>query len=447
MSNNLVGRALEAFQHAERRVPAYRILLAEAGICREDIRDGNDFLKLPILEKKDTFQRFPIEQLCVDGTIGHLGTVLTSSGHSGIFAFGLTGADALSATVEWIDDALDTLFQVRSKPTLLINCLPMGVKVHTRACTLAETSVRADMAIGLVKAFGGHFSQLIFVGEAAFIKHLLEMGRDSGVNWKDLLIHVIVGEEPLAENARRYLEGMLGADLKKPAQGMIVSSMGVAELGLNLFSEAPPIGQLPLLRRVLHENTSLRHALLGRREWVPSLFAYDSRRIFVEFDAAGRLLVTTLDLGLRVPLVRYATGDCGGFIHIPPRLRPAIESLGVSCELLDQISCVMIEGRGQHALAGNIRVYPEEVKEGIYADPSLAVLTTANFRLVSGDRSALVRIQLSPTVTPSENLDLLFFAEITRYVSAPIRVSCERYEDFGSGMALDYERKFAYLGR
>ena len=446
MEPSFADLAVDSFRRAANLVSAYRILLDESGLTPGQIRGPDDFRLLPILEKKDTFQRFPIEQLCIDGKLGRLGTVLTSSGHSGIFAFGLTDADAMPATVAWVDDALDGLFQVRTKPTLLINCLPMGVKVHTHACTLAETSVRADMAVGLVKAFGKHFTQIILVGEAAFLKHLLELGKSGGVDWLPLTVHVIAGEEPLAENARRYLEHLLGTKVNDPKAGMIVSSMGVAELGLNLFSEVPPPGQLPLLRRTLHDNPSLRKAILGQRKWVPSLFTYDPRRIFVEFHQ-GRLIITTLDPALRVPLVRYATGDRGQFLSISPDLRTELESAGLSSEILEWLPIVAIEGRGDHALAGTTPVYPEAVKEGIYYDHALAALTTANFRLVSGSDHVRVRIQLSPGQTPSPEAQQGFAEAINRYVDAPVVVSCETYEAFGSGMALDYERKFQYLGR
>jgi phenylacetate-CoA ligase len=174
--------ALEAFGRAAGSVPAYRTLLREAGINIEAIKTPADFKTLPVLEKTSTFQRFRLVELCRDGELGRLGSVLTSSGHSGIFAFGLNDAESLPAISTWIDDLLDFLFGVRSKPTLLINCLPMGVKIPTQACTLAETSVRPDMAVALVKAFAADFSQIILAGEAAFIKHLLELGRKSGVN-------------------------------------------------------------------------------------------------------------------------------------------------------------------------------------------------------------------------------------------------------------------------
>ena len=144
--------SLEAFHRAATRVPAYQMLLNEASIHPESIKTPTDFLRLPVLEKQNTFQRFPIEQLCLDGQLGQLGSVLTSSGHSGIFAYGLNAVNSLQETMQWIDDLLDLLFAVRSRSTLLINCLPMGVKVPTGACTLAETSVRPDMAVGLVEA-------------------------------------------------------------------------------------------------------------------------------------------------------------------------------------------------------------------------------------------------------------------------------------------------------
>jgi phenylacetate-CoA ligase len=258
-------------------------------------------------------------------------------------------------------------------------------------------------------------------------------------------VHVIAGEEPLAENARKYLEHLLGTDVTRPEDGVIASSMGVAELGLNLFSEIPPLAPLIRLRRLFHENPALRQRVFGSRVSVPSLFTYDPRRIHVEFDSAGRLIVTTLEPYLRVPLIRYATGDRGHFLDLPAEIRTEVESAGIPWELFQAIPVVAIAGRGDHASAGEIAVYPEEVKEGIYAESRLAALTTANFRLVSGPKNVRVRIQLSPGVMRAEEMERDFLEALSRYVAAPLVVSCEPYESFGSGMALDYERKFSYL--
>ena len=144
---------LNAFRNAAARVPGYRKILETAGVRAEEIRGPEDFHRLPVLSKATTFRQFDVEELCVDGVLGELGTLLTSSGHSGVFAFGVTNSHALDATTQWVDDSLDMIFGVRSQRSLLLNCLPMGVKVPTRACALAEVSVRPDMATGLVRSF------------------------------------------------------------------------------------------------------------------------------------------------------------------------------------------------------------------------------------------------------------------------------------------------------
>jgi phenylacetate-CoA ligase len=431
---------LEAFRRAARSVPAYRGILARCGVNADAVSNMDDFARVvPVLDKQATFGSYDVADLCADGQLGDLAAVLTSSGHSGKFAFGLYDVGGGGAEVEWTDAALDMVFGVKSRRTLLINCLPMGVKVFTRCCTLGETSVRADMVMALVKQFGRRYEQIILVGEAAFIKHVLELGLSQGVNWKDLLVQVIVGEEPLAENARKYLQQLLGIDPRDPATGLVGSSMGVAELGLNLFFELPP---LIAARRALHENETLRRSFLGDATVVPMIFAYDPLRIFVEIGEHGRLIITTLDPSRRLPLIRYAPGDFAAAIPAA-----VLEALGATVPAVGGVVPLLaVLGRGQYVQSASAPVFPEAVKEGIYHEPELAAKTTANFRLVAGQKAATVRIQLVPGAAPSPQLDERFAAAMAHYVPAALQVRCELYETFGSGMSLDYERKFDYTG-
>lgn len=221
-------------------MPAYRQILAESGVGPSEITTLDEFkARVPVIDKGMTFGRFGVAELCRGGEMGQVAAVLTSSGHSGHFAYGIYSHEDFEAASDHIDDALDAFFNVRSRPTLLINCLAMGVKVYTRACTLGETSVRADMVTALVSEFGRHYAQVILVGEAAFIKHALELGRRQGLDWGSMPVHIIVGEEPLAENARKYLEILLGAGRTMRDKRLIISSMGVAEIGLNFLFELP----------------------------------------------------------------------------------------------------------------------------------------------------------------------------------------------------------------
>lgn len=444
-SDTSAARALEAFHQAAARVPAYAQLLAERGITPGQVRTAHDFRRLvPVLDKQSTFGRFSLPELCLDGQLGPLAGVLTSSGHGGRFSFGLYAAESAGTEVDRLDAALDQLFQVRTRPTLLVNCLPMGVRVATRWCTLAETSVRADMVTAIVSRLGEHYEQILLVGETAFLKHVLELGVRQGIDWTALRVQAIVGEEPLAENARRYLERLLGIDPDRPETGLVGSSMGVAEVGLNLFFELPP---LISLRRALHVDPALREALLGAPgPYAPCVFTYDPSRLLVETDHANRLVLTALDLDRRIPMIRYATGDVARTLTDPRSQASVARALGPGAQALSQVPIVLVFGRGQFALAGTTPVYPEQIKEGLYHDADLAAMTTANFRLHSGPERAAVRVQLSPGVEPEPSLRRRFAAAIAPYAAASLEVACEAYDQFGSGMSLDYERKFDYLG-
>ena len=434
---------ISAFKKAAADVPAYQQILAEAGADPAGIETLEDFCtKVPLLDKPSTFGRFPVAQLCRGGNLGRPAGVLTSSGHSGNFAFGIYNAADAQEEMEQIDDALDLVFRVRSKSTLLINCLPMGVQVPTRACTLAQTSVRPDMATILVKVLGSHYEQIILVGEAAFIKHVLELGQSQDIDWKKLLVHVIVGEEPLAENARKYLGGILGTDTFHPENGVIASSMGVAELGLNLFLEFP---QVSMMRRIIHESPQIRKTIFPDfAACTPMLFTYNPERIFIEITEKSELVISTLDPNRPIPLIRYRTGDVAQILN-PDDLAPWIPHLNEKADALRELPLIAVTGRGEAILSGDAHVYPEEVKEGIYHDPDLAAKTTANFRLRSGPDRGLLRIQLSPQVTDQPELSQRFADAIAHYVTPPLEVKCQTYEEFKDGMTLDYERKFPYI--
>jgi len=440
-----VDRLIEAVRTAAARVPAYSALLAEGGLRPESIKTLEDFSRLPLLDKRNTFQRFGLHQLCLDGELGSVGSVMTSSGHSGVFAFGLEPRQGEHARMRQLDDALDTIFGVRSRSTLIVNCLPMGVCVRSECCTVGDTSVRPDMAVSLIDAFSPYYDQVILVGETAFIKHVLELGTRHGIDWEHLLVHAILGEEIVAENGRKYLEGILGTAPGDVQTGLIVSSMGIAELGLNLFAEAPPGLPIIALRRALHENKELRSELLGPDALIaPSIFTYDGERSYVEF-VRGQLVITTLDPSRRIPLIRYVSGDVGGFMDLPECAEGVLKSQGIDVDVLRQIPLVSILGRGECITVGDERVFPEQIKEGLYHDPKLARLTTANFRLASGQRGGVLRIQLAPRVGPGAELNELFAEAIARYVACPLEVRCEAYDCFAGGMSLDYERKFDYL--
>ena len=309
---------LDALHAAARDFPWYRTLLREQGLDPADIADATAFSqRCPILTKANTFDRFPLDQLAATTPIASLAGVLTSSGHGGRFSFGLQTRAQVASGGRAIDAALDDAFGVATHTTLAVNCLPMGVGFSSDRMTVATTSVREDMAVALIKAFGPSYDQLVVVADPLFANQLLDHAGREGLDWRRHRVHVVLGEETFGERFRAYLSSCLGLDLDRPERGYVMSSFGVGELGLHLLFETPAT---IAVRRTLAEDPALAHDLGmsdGARLPVPMMFAYHPSRTFLEIvepntEGYGRLAISMLDPALPIPLLRYQTGTWRG---------------------------------------------------------------------------------------------------------------------------------------
>lgn len=440
-------RVLRAFRRAASRVPAYMEILAEHGVDPRDIRSIAEFQSLcPTLNKNNTFARFSLEALCVASALDNLAGVMTSSGHGARFGYGLSTRAQAQHTSDAIDLGLEYAFQVDSIKTLLINCLPMGVRFSSNSVAVAETSVREDMAVALATEFGSFFGQIIFVGDPLFLKLLTDYARDHGVNWKKHRMHLIIGEETFGENYRNYLADHFHIDADDPSGGMIGSSMGVGELGLNLFYETP---QTIKLRRQAHANPEFFEALFGvspKAAPLPMLFVYNPLRCHVETvgtDAAGYgdLTVSMSDLESALPLLRYQTGDIARLLSQQDIARACARAgLPLPGNLL--LPIIALKGREKDRLPDG--TYTGQYKDALYARRDIAIKLTGAFRLEHDPgESMLIHVQLRRGFQAEDGLRERIASEFPGAI-LPEQVCIWAYDQFPFGMTLDYERKFSY---
>lgn len=439
-------RVLRAFRRAASRVPAYAKILAEHGVNPRDIRAIADFRSLcPTLNKNNTFARFPLDALCVASALDDLAGVLTSSGHGARFGYGLNTRVQAKHAGDAIDLGLEYAFQVDSRKTLLINCLPMGVRFSSNSVAVAETSVREDMAVALATEFGRFFEQIVFVGDPLFLKLLTDYARDHGIDWKKHRVHLIIGEETFGENYRNYLADHFHLNADDPAGGLIGSSMGVGELGLNLFYETP---QTIKLRRQAHANPEFFEALFGispEDTPLPMIFVYNPLRCYVETvgaDAAGfgDLTVSMTDIESALPLLRYQTGDVARLF--------SRQDIARACERARfpppgrlTLPIIALKGRAKDQLPDGTHI--GQYKDALYAHRDIAFRLTGAFRLEHAGERMLIHAQLRRGFQAEDGLRERLAAEFPGAIS-PEQVCVWGYEQFPYGMTLDYERKFSY---
>jgi phenylacetate-CoA ligase len=440
------SRVLSEFRRAAAGVPAYRTLLDEEGVRTSDVRDLASFSRVcPLLSKSNTFDRFPLDQLSVGGQLLDVADVLTSSGHGGRFSFGVINRKQASAAAEVIDQAFDDAFGINARKTLVINCLPMGVGFSSHRMTVATTSVREDMAVALVEAFGHFYEQLILVGDPLFMKKFTDYARDRGVDWSRYRVNAIVGEEVFGEHFRGYLAECLGLNVGRPDEGYVMSSFGVGELGLHLCYETPAtIG----LRRAALDNPAFAHDLLGTGDHdggaPPMIFTFNPLRTFmeaVERDANGygRLTISMLDSERSIPLLRYQTGD---IVRLLDRSRIAAVARRHDIQLDSDLPAVLLALRGREKDAlpngSHVSVY----KDALYADHRIARRLTGAFRLIfSGGSTMHVQLRASESSDPLLEQGILHAVALRL---RPTRLRVWPYAAFPFGMALDYERKFTH---
>jgi phenylacetate-CoA ligase len=432
---------LKVFRQYASSVPAYTKLLKEKGVNPESITSVAAFKRLvPIIDKYDTFIKYEnrISNLCVNGELGDIVSVLSSSGYSGRFSYGLISREEDKAGRNMLDLYLDQRFQIEKRRTMLINCLPMGVKVASERTVVGDVSVRPDMAIALVRSFGKDFDQIIMIGENTFMKCMLELGLEKGIVWSDYNVRIIVGEESFPETYRTYMASLLQKDVDRAEEIIVGSSMGISELGLSVFQESIDTIRI---RRKLDAQPELRKKYFGDVSFTPMIFNYIPMVFYVEEqkkegDEFPEFILTPLSLKRRLPLIRYNTHDKG--MHIEP-------GADLKKDITTNLPMVAIFGRGDHIVVTGKRVYTEGVKETIYGDIAFASKVTGNFLLPPGvheQKPVTLRVHMKKGITATPAIKKEAEEVIAKHYGDLLRTELVEFE----GMTLDFERKLPYLG-
>ncbi len=438
--------AVLAVQQAARHSAAYRTLLLEAGLQPSTVGPATLLSRLPVLTKNNTFGRFSLAELSRPVPPTALGDVLTSSGRGGPpFGFRLTTRQQHEASWFDIDLGLQDVFGVDERPTLLVNCLPMGVVFRSRAVTVANVSVREDMACAILRDVGPRFAQTLLCTDPLFIRPLLAEGRRAGVDWQQLQTSVILGEEMLVESQREYIAARMGITLDEGGTRLVGSSFGVGELGLNLLFETRTT---IALRRALRDLGTAQEwlGLPPSDRVLPSVFCHNPLRCHIEVlhpdsQGYGELCFTLLDRQAVIPLPRFATGDMG-------RLLPA-DTVKALCQAhalpAPWLPVVLVRGRIKDRPPGQPSV--EQVKDWIYTDHALADLLSGAFTIETGPSDQVVLtlqqgadsagIDLRPPLEP-------LLAKAAQAGFPGLSVKFRTSSALGWGVGLDHERKFNY---
>lgn len=432
------AKLLGLFREVARDVPAYARFLARHGVEPERVDSLAAFRALPVTTKDNYYRQNALPDLCRHGRLEACDMLALSSGSTGEPAAWprfVTHELESSARFEQI---LGNAFAAAERRTLAVICFALGSWVgglYTLACcrhlaakgyplTVVAPGNQPAEILRALGAVGAHYDQWVLFGYPPFLKDVVDLGAQSGVDWSTKPTRLVMAGEVFGEEWRDWMCQRLG--VAEPATAT-ASLYGTADAGV-LANETPLSIRI---RRALSRRPEVARELFGEAR-LPTLCQYDPGHRYFEVDQ-GWLLFSG-DGG--VPLLRYKILDRGGVIG-ERELRDFLARRNVELEAParaasgerdnPELPFVYVFGRSSFAVSFyGANVYPENVSSGIER-PELLQHVTGKFVLeVRHDGQQNTWLQLAVELRRGEAGSAGLAAEVAGHVQeALLRLNSE----------------------
>ena len=310
-------KAINLFKETVKRVPGYRDFLAGHKVNSEEIKTFEDFKKLPIIDKKNYLDQYPLEQTMRDGEISKSYMITCSSGSTGKPYFWPRLPEKDKVIPRAMELMYTEFFEIDKKRTLIIINLALGTwaagelaaessRIVARKSNLPLTVITPGLnleeTIRIFREIGNKFEQTIIVGYPPFVRDVIDTGMKEGLDWKQFNLKLLIGGEGTSEEWRDYIAERIGT--KNNIKG-IISLFAAADAGI--IGHETPLSIF--IRRLIRKDSKLCQNLFGNSQ-VPSLNQFNPLAWYIE--TVNDEIVLTINSG--IPLIRYNFHDRGGVI-------------------------------------------------------------------------------------------------------------------------------------
>lgn len=407
-------RAVQLFQAAAKRVPAYKKFLATHRIQPSSIKTADDLKRVPSIDKENYLRKYPLHELAWDGELHQASMVSRSSGSSGQPFYWPSNEQQRDEVGQFYDLVFSLMFDMRRKNTLVIVAYGMGSWVAgtttllssigymaKHRCTFVTPGYNKNEVIEICQNMGPQYDQVVICAYPPLIKEILDLGREQGISWPKLHPKFIFGAEAFSEELRDYMLDQIGS--KNPLLDTM-NTIGSADA--MVIGHETPISIA--LRRMIHRSEAMQNDILGPAR-MPTVAQYYPWQKYLEV-VDDELLITSDGA---IPLIRYNIHD-NAKVFTYNELDAAIKAHGkTAAEALPaamreayrwRLPFVFLYGKSTNAVKlYGANVYPENIKEALERK-SIAGLFTGKFRMQvyfdkHHDQRFRLYIELAPGVT------------------------------------------------
>ncbi len=408
-------RVLELFHSVARDVPAYAAFLAEREIDPDSVRAFADFQRLPLIDKHNYHQKYPLRDLCRHGRLEANDFVAVSSGSTGQPTFWPRYLTDELAVARRFEQVFHDSFRADERTTLAVVCFALGTWVggmFTASCcrhlaargyplTVVTPGNNIAEILRVVERLGPEFEQVVLLGYPPFLKDVVDAGVADGVDWARYRPKLVLAGEVFSEEWRTLVGQRTGSS--EPCFDS-ASLYGTADAGV-LGNETP---LSVCIRRYLAQHPDAARMLFSESR-LPTLVQYDPRVRF--FETVDGTLLFSGDNG--IPLVRYHIADAGGVVAFHEMLdflggfgfdpRAELGARGAR-----PLPFVYVFGRADFTISYfGANVYPENVTVGLEQAP-VDHWVTGKFVMQAREdedrnRYLSIVVELGPGVAPSDD--------------------------------------------
>ncbi|OIO20469.1 MAG: hypothetical protein AUJ23_00275 [Candidatus Magasanikbacteria bacterium CG1_02_32_51] len=382
---------LKLFKKAAQYVPAYKDFLLKNGIDYKKIKIWSDFESVPIIDKKNYLQQYPLEALCWNGRIDKPLIFTSTSGSTGNpFYF------PRNHQIDWQSAVTHQQFynQYASGSTLVIVTFGMGIWIGglityqafeiiarngKKPISIITPGINKKEIFKALHDLAPKYGEVILVGYPPFIKDLLDEAKTNDVDLKKIKMRFVMAAEVFTENFRDYLVEQVG---NSNIFTDFMHIYGSADIGTMAAEFAPGV----LVKRLANQNQLLFEDLFEYWTKSPTLAQYNPN--FINFEQLDGQLLLSGDNTM--PLIRYAIGDRGG-VYSYEQIKNKFTDFGIDLEkeaksrgLLphwQQLPFVYIFERMDLSVTFyGVNIYPQIIRE-VLLDDHLQKYITSKFTL------------------------------------------------------------------
>lgn len=410
-------RALQLFQQAAQRVPAYKDYLSKHRVDPSKVQTVEDLKVVPLTSKVDYINQYPLKDLILDGDLSKITTFHYSSGSTAKPTHWPKSATQDFAAYKGVELLLTYYFDIDKQSTLVINAFAMGAypsgeTIHTAIKMLAEKGLpikivspgtNIDQTLTIFNDLASSYDQVIIGGYASLLKDIIDTGEKRGINWQSQRVRLLTGGEKPSENWQEYVVSTL--HLRQPNHD-ILAVYASSEAGVAGFST--PFTDM--LRSYLHQHYHQRHQLFKRVD-LPSVVQYIPPAKFMEI-IDNEVIVTSNEY---TPLIRYQTKDQGQILSPKQIIDSLGQELANEYEQLQepygllQLPVLAIDGRiDRTIMMYGANIYPEQISN-ILDDEAIRLKVTGRFVIEKTENDQAephvkIVVELAPGVTITPQL-------------------------------------------